>query len=213
LAANGDYYLDLVADPRLPRGMLSIAGADPAHRGLRRHSFLIDSGADCNLMDSAMALELLTMAHHPGISITGVTGNVVRTIGCGTLDMAFFLDGRLVSRGMGGPGATVFNMPPNARVRRGRICSFPPIRTAEAASERFNLFSVPTLLGFRDAKGHAGVLSYLVDPKRSYGASIAQRARGKAPARARAQPGHGLHSRTHPARSRVVDRPQQPPRP
>ena len=30
LVANGDYYLDLVADPRLPRGMLTIAGPDPA---------------------------------------------------------------------------------------------------------------------------------------------------------------------------------------
>ena len=66
LAANGDYYLDLVAGPRLPRGMLTIAGADPAHRGLRRHSFLVDSGADCNLMDSATALELLSMVNHPG---------------------------------------------------------------------------------------------------------------------------------------------------
>ena len=80
-----------------------------------------------------------------------MTGNVVRTIGCGTLDLAFFLGDRLVSRGMGGPGATVFNMPTTARVRRGRICAFPPIRTAEAASERFNLFSAPTILGFRDA--------------------------------------------------------------
>ena len=36
LAANRDYYLDLVRDPRLPRGMLTIAGPDAAHRGLRR---------------------------------------------------------------------------------------------------------------------------------------------------------------------------------
>jgi hypothetical protein len=106
LAANGDYYLDLVADPRLPVGMLTIAGADPAHRGLRRYSFLIDSGTDCSLMDQSMAMELLTIGSHPGIGITGITGNVVRTVGSGTLDFVFFLGGRLLSRPMGGPGAT-----------------------------------------------------------------------------------------------------------
>ena len=78
---------------------------------------------------------------------------------------------------MGGPGATVFNMPPNARVRRGRICAFPPIRTAEAASERFNLFSVAALLGFREAKGHSGVHEFLISSHTTYGASIARRSR------------------------------------
>ncbi len=111
LAANSDYYLDLVADPRLPRGMLTIAGSDPAHRGLRRYSCLLDSGADCSLMDSAVAVELMTMSAHHGIGITGVTGDSIRTVGSGTLDLAFFQDGRLRSRPMGGPGATVFTMP------------------------------------------------------------------------------------------------------
>jgi hypothetical protein len=127
LAANGDYYLDLVADPRLPVGMLNIAGADVAHRGLQRYFFLIDSGADCSLMDSTMAAALLTATHHPGIGITGATGNSVGTIDSGTLDLAFFIGGRLLSRPMGGPGATVFHMPANARVRTGRLCAFSPI--------------------------------------------------------------------------------------
>ena len=70
LAANGDYYLDLVADPRLPKGMLTFAGSDVAHRGLRRYSFLLDSGTDCSLMDSAMAMELLTMTDHQDYGIT-----------------------------------------------------------------------------------------------------------------------------------------------
>ena len=106
--------------------MLTIAGSDAAHRGLRRYSFLLDSGADCSLMDSAMAMELLTMSDrqglHQDIGITGVTGDSVRTIGSDILDLAFFQDGRLVSRPMGGHGATVFNMPSPAIVRRGRLC-------------------------------------------------------------------------------------------
>ena len=185
LAANGDYYLDLVADPRLPLGMLTIAGADPAHRGLRRYSFLIDSGADCNLVDQAMAMELLTAAALPSIGITGVTGNVVHTIGSGTLDLAFFIGGRLLSRPMGGPGATIFSMPPDARVRVGRACVFTPIKDAITASERLNIFSTAAMVSFRDAEGHSGVHSFSVPPNASYGASIAQRARGKAPARRR----------------------------
>jgi hypothetical protein len=183
LAANGDYYLDLVADPRLPVGMLTIAGADPLHHGLRRYSFLIDSGADCNLVDQATAMDILTTAALPSISITGVTGNVIRTIGGGTLDLAFFIGGRLLSRPMGGPGATVFSMPPDARVRRGRACAFTPIKDAATASERMNIFTSGVMVSFRDADGHTGVRDFSVPPNTMYGASIAQRARGKAPAR------------------------------
>ncbi len=122
-----------------------------------------------------MAVELLTMGNHPGIGIMGVTGNVVRTVGSGTLDLAFFLRGRLLSRPMGGPGATVFSMPTNVRVRRGRVCAFSPIRSAKMAS----------LLGFREIEGHSGVFEFPVSPHTAYGASIAQRAGGKASARRR----------------------------
>ena len=185
LAANGDYHLDLVADPRLPDGMLTIAGSDPAHRGLRRHSFLIDSGADCNLMDSATACELLTMVSLPPIGITGVTGAKINTRGAGTLDLAFFIGGRLLTRPMGGAGATVFHMPATARVRQARACAFTPLRTASTVSERFNCNSGEALIAFRDAEGHTGISSFPVDPHVQYGGSVAQRARGKAPARRR----------------------------
>jgi hypothetical protein len=77
-----------------------------------------------------MAVELLTMSAPQGIGITGMTGDSIRTVGSGTLDLAFVQDGRLVSRPMGGPGATVFtmlpspsDMPAQAHVRRGRMCA------------------------------------------------------------------------------------------
>ncbi len=41
-------------------------------------------------MESAMAVELLTMSAHQGMGITGVTGDSVRTVGSGTLNLAFF---------------------------------------------------------------------------------------------------------------------------
>ena len=162
LAANGDYYLDLVADPRLPDGMLTIACSDPAHRGLRRHSFLIDSGADCNLVDSALACELLTMVTLPPIGLTGVTGAVVNTRGAGTLDLAFFLDGRLRTRPMGGAGATVFHIPANARVRRGRACAFTPLRSAATVSERFNCNTGAAIIASRGTRASARSRSILI---------------------------------------------------
>ena len=165
--------------------MLTIAGADPAHRGLRRYSFLIDSGTDCNLVDQATAMELLTAADLPSIGITGVTGNVIRTIGGGTLDLAFFIGGRLLSRPLGGPGATVFSMPPDARVRRGRARALTPIKDAATAHDRMNIFTTAAMVSFRGAAGHSGIRDFSVPPNASSGASIAQRARGKAPARRR----------------------------
>ena len=128
--------MDLVADPRLPEGMLTIAGPDSAHRGLRRYSFLIDSGADCNLVDPAMACELLTMVTLPTVGITGITGNKLHTRGAGTLDLAFFLDGRLRTR----PMAT-------AHVRRSRVWFTPGGQsdTRSAARATSSSWEVPAL--------------------------------------------------------------------
>ena len=86
---------------------------------------------------------------------------------------------------MSGAGATVFHMPAHARVRRGLACAFMPLRSAATVSERFNCNTGAAIIAFRDAEGHTGISSFPVDPHMNYGGSVAQCARGKAPARRR----------------------------
>jgi hypothetical protein len=69
--ARGAYELPLVQDPRMPRGVFSCQGTDPALRDLQSFRFLVDSGADCNLItpDLAAIQALSTTSETLGVHV------------------------------------------------------------------------------------------------------------------------------------------------
>ena len=174
----------LVQDPRLLRGVLSIQGSDPTLRDLRTHRFLVDSGADCNIVFPALGAALLEPTDVPSVTIHGVCGNMPST-GAGIIRLGFWQDDGPVSSEGTWSGAAAFDLDSlgsDRRVWRARESAFPPIDTADKVSERFNVTAVKGLTDFPTLLGNVGVTEYTVSPTKTYGDGLVQRAQGRAPA-------------------------------
>ncbi len=105
--------------------------------------------------------------------------------GAGIVRLGFWQDGGPVSSAGTWPGAAAFDLDSlgsDRRVWRARESAFPPIDTAEKASERFNLTAAKGLSDFSTLLGNVGVTEYTVSPTKTYGDGLVQRAQGRAPA-------------------------------
>ncbi len=124
---KGEYLLMLVQDPRMPRGVFSIQGNDPSLRDLRTFRFLVDSGADCNILAPALGAAMLETTSVSPVTIHGVCGRATSQ-GTGLLRLGFWQDGGPIPSTGTGQGAAAFDLGalgPNRRVWRAPRVSFP----------------------------------------------------------------------------------------
>ena len=159
--------------------------ANPTHRGLEVHSFIVDTGASCTVVHLTSAGLLSRPGYVPGIPIRGVGGDLLKPAGSGFLNIVFpgFPP---PAHGFSSRGAVLLQFDPDgpslmqewqepapvlfARTE-ARPSSGPLIRNAADFARRFNQFKTDVL---RDVHKYVdGVADLAPSPGADYTAGLA----------------------------------------
>ena len=155
---------------------------DPQQLLLRRHAFIVDTGADHSLVRPDKAFLLARSGSFPGVRCTGIAGGpALPVLGSGYLDFVFpgyelwsgWMTNEASTPGMRQPVGQVHRVQRDAH--RPSACA--PIMSAKQAAERFNLFDHDALAGFHLVAN--GVFPFSVDRKHDYSNGLLQRAMGR----------------------------------